>query len=161
LPATRIRRDLKESEVVDLSVALAKAHAQAGQSNEAAAALARGMALTTDRAAKFKIIATAAALAAAGKSGDAPNLDDAANAKLRRQVLDGLKAELIILTKQLESAPPAILVQTLNRWQKDPDLASIRDAAALARLSADERTVFTQLWADVAALLKRAEEKPK
>jgi hypothetical protein len=161
LPATRIRWDLKESEVVDLSVALAKAHAQAGQSNEAAAALARGMALTTDRAAKFKIIATAAALAAAGKSGDAPNLDDAANAKLRRQVLDGLKAELIILTKQLESAPPAILVQTLNRWQKDPDLASIRDAAALARLSADERTVFTQLWADVAALLKRAEEKPK
>jgi formylglycine-generating enzyme required for sulfatase activity len=161
LPATRIRWDLKESEVVDVSVALAKAHAQAGQSNETAAALARGMTLTTDHAAKFKIIATAATLAAAGKSPNAPSLDDAANAKLRRQVLDGLKAELIILTKQLESAPPAIIVQTLDRWQKDPDLASIRDAAALAKLSAGEHAVFTQLWADVAALLKRAQEKPK
>jgi hypothetical protein len=161
LPAARIRWDLKENEVVDLSVALAKAHAQAGQGNEAVAALARGMALTTDRAAKFKIIATAAALAATGKGGNAPNLDDVAKAKLRRQVLDGLKSELIILTKQLESAPPAIIVQTLNRWQKDPDLASIRDAAALPKLSADEQKVFTQLWADVAALLKRAEEKPK
>jgi len=37
----------------------------------------------------------------------------------------------------------------------------IRDESALAKLPADERAAFTQLWADVAALLKKAEVKPK
>lgn len=32
---------------------------------------------------------------------------------------------------------------------------------ALAKLPAEERATFTQLWADVAALLKKAEDKPK
>jgi len=41
-------------------------------------------------------------------------------------------------------------------WQKVTDLAGIRDAAALANLPADEQKAFTQLWADVAALLKKA-----
>jgi len=41
------------------------------------------------------------------------------------------------------------------------DLAGIRDAEAVAKLPADERAAFMQLWADVAALLKKAEEKPK
>jgi hypothetical protein len=52
-------------------------------------------------------------------------------------------------------------VQTLIHWQKDTDLASIRDEATLAELTVDERTAFTQLWADVAVLLKKTEEKPK
>jgi hypothetical protein len=33
--------------------------------------------------------------------------------------------------------------------------------AALAKLPADEQNAFTQLWADVAALLKKAEDRPK
>jgi len=53
------------------------------------------------------------------------------------------------------------MVGTLDHWQKDSDLAGIRDAAALAKLPAEEQKAFTQLWADVAALLKKAEEKPK
>lgn len=52
-------------------------------------------------------------------------------------------------------------MQTLNHWQKDPDLAGIRDTASLAKLPADEQKEFTQLWADVAVLLKKADEKPK
>jgi hypothetical protein len=51
--------------------------------------------------------------------------------------------------------------KALQHWQKDTDLAGIRDRAALAKLPADEQKVFTQLWADVAALLKKAEEKAK
>ena len=51
--------------------------------------------------------------------------------------------------------------RTLRHWQQDTDLAGIRDAAALAKLPADEQKAFAQLWADVAALLKKAEEKPK
>jgi hypothetical protein len=35
--------------------------------------------------------------------------------------------------------------------------AGIRDAAALARLPAEEQKTFAQFWADVAALLKKAE----
>ena len=51
--------------------------------------------------------------------------------------------------------------QTLRHWQKDTDLAGLRDAAALAKLPADEQKTFTQLWTDVAAVLKEAEQKPK
>jgi hypothetical protein len=52
-------------------------------------------------------------------------------------------------------------VQKLSDWQQDSDLAGIRDKAALAKLPANERAAFTKLWADVAALLEKAEEKPK
>ena len=41
-------------------------------------------------------------------------------------------------------------------WQQDRDLAGLRDAAALAKLLAEERA-FAQLWAEVEALRKRAE----
>ena len=37
----------------------------------------------------------------------------------------------------------------------------VRTKAALAKLPADESAAFTQLWADVAALLKKAQAKPK
>src|SRR5262249_53904826 len=46
--------------------------------------------------------ARAAVLAAAGQGQDEPPLDDAAKAKLRRQALDWLKAELKAWTKQLD-----------------------------------------------------------
>ena len=107
--------------------------------------------------------ARAAALAAAGQGKDEPPLDDATKAKLRGQALDWLKAELTVWDKLLASDPPQsrpLIVQTLSHWQKDPDLTSIRDAAALAKLPADEQKAFTQLWADVAAQLNKAEGKP-
>ena len=47
----------------------------------------------------------------------------------------------------------------LSHWQSDTGLASIRDVAALAKLPADEQRSFTQLWADVAVVFKKAEEK--
>ena len=49
--------------------------------------------------------------------------------------------------------------QALRHWQQDADLAGIRDAAALAKLPADEQKAFSKLWADVAAVLKKAEGK--
>jgi hypothetical protein len=103
--------------------------------------------------------ARAAALMAAGQSQDGPPLDDAAKARLRRQALDWLKAELVawgqLLEPDLRQARPFI-VSNLSHWQQDSDLASIRDAAALAKLPAGEQKAFAQLWADVAALLKKA-----
>jgi hypothetical protein len=47
----------------------------------------------------------------------------------------------------------------MKDWQNDSDFAGIRDRAALEKLPADEQKAFTQLWDDVAALLKKAEEK--
>ena len=45
------------------------------------------------------------------------------------------------------------------QWQKDNKLAGIRDAAALAKLPADDQKSFGQLWADVAVLRKGAGRK--
>ena len=49
----------------------------------------------------------------------------------------------------------------LKHWQKDGDLAGLRDKEALAKLPPDEQKAWAQLWADVAELLKKAEEKTK
>jgi hypothetical protein len=49
--------------------------------------------------------------------------------------------------------------KTLQDWQKDSDLAGIRDPDAVAKLPAEEQEACKKLWADVAALLKKVEEK--
>ncbi len=48
----------------------------------------------------------------------------------------------------------------MRQWQQDTDLTGIRDAAALAKLSGEEQKGCTQLWADVAELLKKANVPP-
>jgi hypothetical protein len=228
LQATRIRFDLKDSELIDLYAVLGKAYAQQRQSERADAVFARALALAKDRASKARIIAEAAplkgvlkklagratgdaqfqaemarhfadrgnlllanvqfdkaralyerslvtdpendlmamelaqllydaaraaALAAAGQGKDAPRLDDAAKANLRRQALGRLKAALTALTRLLQSGPTGHSTyhrENLILWQQDSDLTGIRDKAALAKLPAEEQKAFTQFWADVA-----------
>ena len=121
--------------------------------------------LGDDRQARHRYnAARAAALAAAGQGKDEPPLDDGAKEKFRGQALDWLKTELIVWGKLLAAGPSPErqgIVQNLSHWQKDGDLASIRDGGALARLPVRERDAFAQFWADVAALLKKAEEQPE
>jgi hypothetical protein len=108
--------------------------------------------------------ACCAALAAAGQGEDATNLDDKERTRFRKQALYWLLADLALRTGQLESGQPAArtaVQKTMKQWQEDTDLAGVRDAAALAKLPAKERAAFTTLWADVAALVKQAEEKAK
>jgi tetratricopeptide (TPR) repeat protein len=103
-----------------------------------------------------------AARAAAGQGEDARKLADEARTGLRQQALSWLRADLTAWTKTLEAAKPearAAVRQTLQHWQKDPDLASLRDKAALDKLPAAERDAWQRLWADVDALLKRTQEK--
>jgi len=45
---------------------------------------------------------------------------------------------------------------TFEHWQRDTDLASVRDAGALQKLTAQEQEAWRKLWADVAELLKKA-----
>jgi serine/threonine-protein kinase len=108
--------------------------------------------------------ACCAALAAAGQGEDATPLDGRERARLRRQALDWLRADLALYTRQLESGTPqarTLARQSLQRWQTVSALAGLREATALAKLPAEEQKACTQLWADVAALLKKAQEKPK
>jgi tetratricopeptide (TPR) repeat protein len=103
--------------------------------------------------------ACAAALAAAGAGKDEPPPDDGARARLRAQALGWLTAEHAAWAKVLEvgdaKARPFV-IQTLEHWRVDPDLAGIRDAAALAKLSEPERKPWQVLWSDVDTLLARA-----
>jgi hypothetical protein len=74
-------------------------------------------------------------------------------ARLRKQALDWLRADLVLRTRQLGSGQPAASAdvwQKLNHWRRDHDLAGIRDKEALAKLSAEERAACEKLWSDVA-----------
>jgi eukaryotic-like serine/threonine-protein kinase len=100
-----------------------------------------------------------ASLAAAAHAEEEAKLDDTERARLRKQALGWLRADVEAWTKLLENKQPAagaLVLATMKHWQQDSDLAGTRDKAALAKLPPDERAAFTQLWADVANLLKRA-----
>jgi tetratricopeptide (TPR) repeat protein len=106
--------------------------------------------------------ACCAALAAAGQGDDAAKLDEQARTRLRQQALAWLRADLARWAKRLDSGTPVartLVQQRMRHWQQDPDLIGIRDAAALAKLPETERQEFTQLWRDVATLLKNCEAK--
>jgi hypothetical protein len=70
-----------------------------------------------------------------------------------------LRADLTAWAKVVsEGLPPgrAAAAKMVRHWQRDADLASVRDQAALARVPPEERAAWERLWADVAALLQKA-----
>jgi Flp pilus assembly protein TadD len=102
--------------------------------------------------------ACSASLAAAGQGTDSAKLDDKERSRLRRQALDWLHADLARWTKLAEGGAPAAraeVVKTLRHWQTDPDLAGLRDAAALRNLPGPERAACQTLWEEVEALRKK------
>jgi serine/threonine-protein kinase len=107
--------------------------------------------------------ACAAARAGAEQGQDAAQLDAFGRAKLRRQALDWLRADLAAWTEVADQGPPqgrATLQRTLRHWRQDPDLAGLRAEAALAQLPEAERKACRRLWGDVDALLRRAGPNP-
>jgi serine/threonine protein kinase/Flp pilus assembly protein TadD len=105
--------------------------------------------------------ACAAAQAGCGQGEGADKLDDESRARLRRQALDWLKADLAQWTKQAASDQPAdrqLVQQRLPHWLRQTELTGVRDPEALAKLPAEEREAWQQLWDDVSAVLKRASE---
>jgi tetratricopeptide (TPR) repeat protein len=117
--------------------------------------------LADDVAAEYRYnAARAAAMAGAGQGDDKPPLDEPEKARWRKQALDWLKADLVFWTKQDQTGmaeAKALVSQTLGHWKADADLAGIRDPDALAKLPENEQTACRDFWADVEALLKRAE----
>ena len=53
------------------------------------------------------------------------------------------------------------ITQTLQHWKADADLAGLRDAAAVAKLSDAEQKACRALWAEVDALLAKAQAPTK
>jgi hypothetical protein len=129
-----------------------------------AAAFAADPKLADDQNAAHRYDAACLAMrAAAGRGNDAANLDDKARTRLRQQARDWLRADLALWTRQLDTgktADRAAVQRMLSHWQKDTDLAGIRDTAALAKLPGEEQKACTQLWADVAAVLNTANAQP-
>jgi tetratricopeptide (TPR) repeat protein len=103
-----------------------------------------------------------AALAGCGQGEDAATLDAKGRARWRQQARDWLRADLKLLAKQLDQDTPqakALVQRTLLLWQQHLDLAGVRDEKALITLPQAEQKAWRQFWADVNALLKKAQGK--
>lgn len=168
LTTASLKTQLVNSELASVYAALGIAQAQQGDGEGAVASLTQAFQLSDERQPQLRYMAArAAALASAGKgqNGSKSLLDDAAKARLRVQAHDWLQAELTNWSKLLASAAPQErlapvrlnTLQALSRWQHDRDLAGIRDAETLAKLPPEEQKAFTQLWADAATLIAKAD----
>jgi serine/threonine-protein kinase len=98
--------------------------------------------------------ACAAALAAANRGADTGKLSGAERARLRRQALTWLRADLAAWAKVIKSSARdrPYARSRLRDWQRDSDLAGLRDAGALAGLPPEEQQACLQLWKEVAEL---------
>ena len=102
----------------------------------------------------------AAALAGVGKAEDDPRPDEAARDRFRAQARDWFRTDLGLCSKKLDTGNARdrdVVVQALQHCKQCGDLHGIRDTEALAKLPEAERKQWQALWADVEALLKRAE----
>lgn len=103
--------------------------------------------------------ASLAVLASQGIGKDNPAPDPSTRTRFRSQALAWLKADLAVHAKRLEGATPETrkeVAETLAHWQRDPDLAGIRDEAGLAELPKDDRKAWKALWTDVDSLREQA-----
>jgi tetratricopeptide (TPR) repeat protein len=98
-----------------------------------------------------------AALAAGGEGKAADRLDAKQRATLREKALAWLRADLAARSQLMDKNPQerAAVAASLGNWQRDKDLASLRDADAIAKLPPDEQKAWRALWEEVDKLLKR------
>jgi tRNA A-37 threonylcarbamoyl transferase component Bud32 len=97
--------------------------------------------------------ACCAAMAGCGQGEDPDPLDAKEKARLRRQALDWLRADLSAWAKQAQQpADRAAARRMLLYWKVDDCLAGVR-GDALAKLPEAERGPWKKLWDDVDALL--------
>jgi tetratricopeptide (TPR) repeat protein len=103
--------------------------------------------------------ACAGALAGCGQGKDADKLDGKERARLRRQALDWLRADLEAYRGRLDKGPDtarSFVVNRMQDWLGDADLADVREPEALAKLPDIERQPWYELWAQVSETLARA-----
>ena len=102
-----------------------------------------------------------AASAGCGRGKDASNLDDAERARLRDQARQWLRADVVALSKRLDSNPAANtwVQEKLVRWRADADLAGLREPDSLARLPVAESRACRELWNEIDVQLERARRR--
>src|SRR5262249_13178594 len=86
--------------------------------------------------------ARAAALAGCGKGEQGRALREKQRLDWRQHALDWLRADLAWWGQALDKTNAqgrALLAQQMENWQREPDLAGVRDKADLAKLPEDER----------------------
>jgi tetratricopeptide (TPR) repeat protein len=98
--------------------------------------------------------ACAAALVACGKSEDAAAIKDAERTRWRKQASTWLRLDLELWIKQRDTNRELVGLMMRN-WLNDPDLAGVRDPAAINRLPEEERSNWLRLWADVDSLANK------
>jgi serine/threonine protein kinase/Flp pilus assembly protein TadD len=106
--------------------------------------------------------ACAAALAGCGQGEDNSQTDAKERARLRRQALNWLQADLaawngILIKEPAKAGPPA--ARQLAHWQEDSDLSGVRGLEALAKLPGGERGEWQKLWADVEEMLAKIRQE--
>ena len=127
-----------------------------------AAALAASVKTAIAQPSVVQVASTSASSPHAGASqteGAEKPLTDIQRLKLRNQACSWLKAELDRWDRLLKSANEqqrAVVKGMLEHWLEDPELVSVRDAAALDRLPDVEQHQWRRLWDDVRRLLDRA-----
>lgn len=98
--------------------------------------------------------ACCAVLAAGGKDKELPRVETAEWTRLTGLARKWLRADLAQMTSQAKDPKRhRQLGDWLTHWKKDPDLASVRDPAALAAMPPTDRKAWQALWRDVDALL--------
>jgi hypothetical protein len=105
--------------------------------------------------------ACSAVLVSAGEGVDAGNPDEKEKQKCREQARLWLDAQYKQYAALLEQPAPQIWLKIrseLEGWQRDDDLASVRDDA-INQLPLGEQEAWRQLWKDIAGTLKKAREK--
>jgi eukaryotic-like serine/threonine-protein kinase len=151
--------DAERVEFVSLCVAYK--HLPVAGARIAAATLAEHPGLTEDqRDLCLYDGACGSALAAAGRGEDARQLPDKVVLMLRRQALRWLREDLALYARQAKREGAAVrrgVGPRLAHWQRDTDLAAVRDREELDRLPDDERREWLALWNDVAALRRKVE----
>jgi tetratricopeptide (TPR) repeat protein/tRNA A-37 threonylcarbamoyl transferase component Bud32 len=87
---------------------------------------------------------------------------DVARAKNRQQALEWLRADLKAWRKRLESGQPVDrkrVQQVMRNWLIAYEVASVRTPTALAKIPAEERAAWEQLWREVRDLRDQAGKK--
>jgi hypothetical protein len=101
-------------------------------------------------------------LAGCGQDEEAAKLKEDEKSKLRHQARDWLTADLDLCAKQLKAGKfegAMQVAQRLPRWQKDADLAGVREIKELAKFPAEEKQAWEKLWTDVQQLHKDAQSR--
>src|ERR1700722_2089754 len=102
--------------------------------------------------------ARAEASAGSGRGKDAGKFTDEDRTRWRESAIDLLSRRVDDLAKMLDSASPqtAAVQNDLTALQQSPDLAGLREPAALAHLPKSEQDKCAAFWARVRSVLERS-----